>query len=478
KYGSSDLGGGENIVFDFSSPNIAKPFGVGHLRSTAIGNSLYRVYDKLGYKSVGINHLGDWGTQFGKLIVAFRLWGNEDELKNNPIQKLFELYVKFHKEEKNDPVLTEQAREAFKDLEDGNQEAATLWAKFKEYSLASFNETYELLGVKFDYLTGESFYNDKMDQAIEVIEKAGLTEISQEALIVNLDKYKLPPCLLRKGDGATLYATRDLAGIFYRWKTFNFAKALYIVGSAQKDHFRQVFKVIEMLDEVNQNSPKDSLAPRLQHVGFGWIKFKDQMMSTREGNIILLEEVLNKAIALAKEKINEKNPNLKELDKTAQQIGVGAVIYADLSTRKEKDVNFDWNQVLNFEGESGPYLQYTHARLSSLIRNYGREISNSIDYSLLDKPEEAQVIDLLYKFPQVIWSVSEHNEPFLITTYLLELASSFNKVYQRKDSSGRIDKIISDDAGLTDARISLVSTVRIVINEGLYLLGIDAPEEM
>ncbi len=283
KYGSSDLGGGGNVIFDFSSPNIAKPFGVGHLRSTAIGNSLYRVYKKLGYNSVGINHLGDWGTQFGKLIVAFRLWGNEDELKENPIQKLFELYVKFHKEEKTNPILSEQAREAFKDLEDGDQEAATLWAKFKEYSLVSFNETYELLGVKFDYLTGESFYNDKMEQAIDRVEKAGLAEISQEALIVNLEKYNLPPCLLRKGDGATLYATRDLAGIFYRWKTFNFVKALYVVGSAQRDHFRQLFKVIELLDEVNKTPKEKCLSPRLKHVEFGWIKFKDQMMSTREG---------------------------------------------------------------------------------------------------------------------------------------------------------------------------------------------------
>ncbi len=478
KYGSADIGGGENIVFDYSSPNIAKPFGIGHLRSTAIGNSLYRVYEKLGYNSVGINHLGDWGTQFGKLIVAFRLWGDEKELKENPIQRLFELYVKFHKEEKNDPILSEQAREAFKDLEDGDQEAATLWAKFKEYSLISFNKTYELLGVRFDYLTGESFYNDKMRQAIEKVEKAGLTEISEGALVVNLDKYNLPPCLLRKADGATLYATRDLAGIFYRWKTFKFVRALYVVGSAQRDHFRQVFKVIELLDEANKTPGEDCLATRLKHVEFGWIKFKDQMMSTREGNIILLNEVLDKAIALAKEKIKEKNPDLKELDKTARQIGVGAVIYADLSTRKEKDVNFDWNQVLSFEGESGPYLQYTHARLSSLMRNYGKEMPKAIDYSLLDKPEEVQVIDLLYKFPQIVWSVSELNEPFLISSYLLELASAFNKVYQRKDANGKIDKIISDDSKLTEARISLVSAVRIVINEGLYLLGIEAPEEM
>ncbi len=437
-----------------------------------------RVYEKLGYKSVGINHLGDWGTQFGKLIVAFRLWGNERELKENPIQKLFELYVKFHKEEKNNPILSEQAREAFRDLEDGDQEAATLWAKFKEYSLISFNKTYELLGVRFDYLTGESFYNDKIDQAIEKVEKAGLTEISEEALVVNLDKYNLPPCLLRKADGATLYATRDLAGIFYRWKTFKFVKVLYVVGSAQRDHFRQVFKVIELLDKANKTPGENCLAPRLKHVEFGWIKFKDQMMSTREGNIILLDEVLDKAIALAKEKIKEKNPNLKELEKTARQIGVGAVIYADLSTRKEKDVNFDWNQVLSFEGESGPYLQYTHARLSSLIRNYGEEMPRAIDYSSLNKPEEVQVIDLLYKFPQVVWSVSETCEPFLISSYLLELASAFNKVYQRKDANGKIDKIISNDSGLTETRISLVSAVRIVINEGLYLLGIEAPEEM
>jgi len=478
KYGSSDFGGGENVVFDYSSPNIAKPFGVGHLRSTAIGNSLYRVYEKLGYNSIGINHLGDWGTQFGKLIVAFRLWGNEKKLRENPIQKLYELYVKYHKEEKTNPVLSEQAREAFKDLEDGDQEAATLWAKFKEYSLVSFNKTYELLGVKFDYFTGESFYNDKIDKAVEKIEKAGLTEISDGALIVNLDKYNLPPCLLRKADGATLYATRDLAGIFYRWKTFNFVKALYVVGSAQRDHFKQVFKVIELLDKVNKTPEEECLAPRLKHVEFGWIKFKDRMMSTREGNIILLNEVLDKAIGLAKEKIKGKNPNLRELDRTARQIGVGAVIYADLSTRKEKDVNFDWDQVLSFEGESGPYLQYTHARLSSLIRNYGREIPQQINYSMLDKPEEAQVIDLLYKFPQVVWSVSELNEPFLISSYLLELASAFNKVYQRKDANGRIDRIISNDIELTEARISLVNAVRIVINEGLYLLGIEAPEEM
>ncbi len=478
KYGSSDYGQGKNIVIDYSSPNIAKPFGIGHLRSTAIGHSLYRVYEKLGYTPIGINHLGDWGTQFGKLIVAFRRWGNEAELRENPIQKLYALYVKFHQEEKRDPILSEHAREAFVDLEEGEQEAATLWAKFKEYSLEAFEKTYKLLGVKFDFMTGESFYNDKMEAAIDRLKEAGLTEISQEALVVNLDKFNLPPCLLKKADGATLYATRDIAGILYRWETFEFEKALYVVGSAQRDHFRQVFEVIAMLDKAAKIAEDKHIRPRLKHVEFGWIKFKDQMMSTREGNIILLEEVLDKAIALAREKIMEKNPELKDMEKTARQIGVGAVIYADLSTRKEKDVNFDWDEVLNFEGESGPYLQYTHARLSSLLRNYGQNLPTDADYSLLDNPEEAIVIDLLYRFPQIIWSVSESNEPYLISSYLLELSSAFNKVYQRKDAQGRIDKIISDDADLTKARIALVAGVKMVIKEGLYLLGMEAPEEM
>jgi len=478
QYGSSDSGQKKNIVIDFSSPNIAKPFGVGHLRSTAIGHSLYRIYEKLGYNCIGINHLGDWGTQFGKLIVAFRKWGSEEELKKEPVKKLFDLYVRFHQEEKSDPVLSDQAREAFKDLEEGDEDAATLWHKFKEYSLEAFNETYRTLGVKFDYYTGESFYNDKMEPVVEKLEELGLTEISQGAEVVNLDKFGLLPCLIRRADGATLYATRDIAGVIYRWETYNFEKALYVVNVAQRDHFKQVFKVIELLDEAEKKSPQEKIAPRLKHVEFGWIKFRDKMMSTREGTIVLLEDVLGKAVSLAREKILEKNPDLPDLEKVAHQIGVGAVIFADLATRKDKDVNFDWDEVLSFEGETGPYLQYTHARLSSLLRHYGREPSDDIDYSILDFPEESRVVDLLYKFPQTICAAAETYEPYLICAYLLELASAFNKVYQRKGADGRIDKIISDNEDHTAARMALVAAVRTVIGGGLFLLGLEAPEEM
>jgi arginyl-tRNA synthetase len=477
-FGSSDSGHGGNIVIDFSSPNIAKPFGVGHLRTTAIGHSLYRIFEKLGYNSIGVNHLGDWGTQFGKLIVAFRLWGNEADLKTHPVDKLYDLYVKFHREEESDPSLSEQAREAFKDLEEGDEEAATLWNKFREYSIESFKKTYDVLGIDFDYYTGESFYNDKIAPALERLEKAGLTEISQGALVVNLEHFNLPPCLLRKADGATLYATRDLAGILYRWETFHFEKALYVVAASQRDHFQQVFHVIRLLDEAEGRPPEERLFPRLEHVEFGWIKFQDEMMSTRKGNIIRLADVLDKAIFLAQEKIREKNPDLKEMESTSRMIGVGAVLFADLATRRQRDVNFDWDEVLNFEGETGPYLQYTHARLSSLLRRYEGELPHEIDFSLLDSPEEALVLDLLYSFPQIVRETADTYEPSILCSYLLNLGGAFNKMYQRKDARGRIDKIISDDEKLTSARIALVEAVRTVIAEGLYLLGIEAPQEM
>jgi len=412
------------------------------------------------------------------MIVAFRKWGDESLLQEEPVKRLYDLYVRFHQEEERDSKLSDQAREAFRDMEEGDSEAIALWQKFKDYSMADFNRIYDMMGIKFDYQTGESFYNDKMEQVIDRLSRAGLAVKSEGALIVNLEKYDLPACLLKKADGATLYATRDITGILYRWETFNFEKALYVVGSAQRDHFRQVFKVVELLEEAERVPPQNRIAPRLVHVEFGWIKLEDAMMSTRKGNIIFLEDVFAKAISLAREKILEKNPDLKEIDRTARQIGLGAVIFADLATRKEKDVNFDWDKVLNFEGETGPYLQYTHARLSSLMRNYSDKIDSDIDYSLLNKPEENRVVDLLYKFPFVVFEASGIFEPYLISSYLLELAAAFNKVYQRKDENGRIDKIISENQLLTSARMALVASVRTVIRQGLYLLGIEAPEEM
>lgn len=477
-YGSSDEGGGQNIVIDFSSPNIAKPFGVAHLRTTALGHSLYRIFDKLGYKSIGINHLGDWGTQFGKMIVAYRKWGREEDLRKDAVLRLYDLYVRFHKEEEEDPSLSDEAREAFRKLEQGEHDEAHLWNLFKEVSLEAFQETYKMLGIHFDYFTGESFYNDKMPAVVERLKKARLTRISEGALIVDLDKFGLPPCILAKADGATLYATRDITGVLYRWETFRFYKALYVVGTAQRDHFRQVFKVIELLEEAENIPAENRCSANLEHIEFGWIKFKDQTMSTRRGNIIMLDDVLEKAISLAREKIIEKNPGLELVDQTARQIGIGAVLFADMSARRMKDINFDWDEVLNFEGETGPYLQYTHARLSSLLRHYKNELGEEIDYSLLDNPEEHRVLDLLYKFPETIRDAARNYEPYLIGTYLIELAGAFNKVYQRKDISGRIDKIISDNTDLTKARMALVSAVRIVIQEGLYLMGIEAPDEM
>jgi arginyl-tRNA synthetase len=478
KYGSSDEGKGGHIVIDFSSPNIAKPFGVGHLRTTAIGHSLYRIFEKLGYNSIGINHLGDWGTQFGKLIVAFRKWGSEIDLKEEPVEKLYELYVRFHGEEENDPALSDEARDVFKALEAGEPDETELWNRFRELSLEAFGITYKRLGTHFDYTTGESFYNDKMAPTIERLKKAGLTKISQGALIVDLEKHNLPPCMLVKADGATLYATRDITGVLYRWETFNFDRALYVVAASQRDHFKQVFKVVELLEEEENTPPGKRCSTRLKHVDFGWIKFQDKAMSSRRGNIIPLDDVLDKAEKLARDKILEKNPDLKEIDLTAEQIGIGAVLFADMSTRRQKDVNFDWDAVLNFEGETGPYLQYTHARLSSLLRHYGGKMPGKIKYSLLDRPEEYRVVDLLYKFPAVVTEAAESYDPYVISSYLLELASAFNKIYQRKDEHGRIDRIISDDGELTEARITLVYAVKTVIKEGLYLLGIEAPDEM
>ncbi len=489
EYGFLDEGKGANYLIEYSSPNIAKPFGVGHLRSTVIGNSLKRIYDKLGYKVVSINHLGDWGTQFGKMIVAYQKWGEGIALDEEAVEKLYDLYVKFHNEAENDASLDDEARKAFKDLEDGKEYAVKLWEKFKSLSLQEFDEIYSLLGVHFDEVKGESFYNDKMEALIERLERAGLTKKSEGALIVELDDPQLPPCLLKKADGATLYATRDLAGLVYRWRTWRFHELLYVVGSAQKDHFKQVFKVIELLEEAERVPPEERMTGRAKHIDFGWVKFGDKTMSTRRGNIIILKDVLKQAVELVSERIKEKNPELLQKEKkektilgkyppTAVMIGVGAVIFSQLSVRRQKDVNFVWEEVLNFEGETGPYLQYTHARLCSLMRRYGKEISSDIDYSLLHHLEEERVVELLADFPQAILDAARNYEPYFISSYLLRLAASFNKVYQRKDADGRIDKIISEDEALSAARMALVKAVQTVMKEGLNLLGLKAPEEM
>ena len=469
-YGNQTVGAGKNIVIDFSSPNIAKPFGVGHLRSTAIGNSLYRLYEKLGYNCIGINHLGDWGTQFGKMIAAYLKWGDDAELEKDPIKYLYGLYVRFHAEEKQDPSLADEGRAWFKKLEDGDEQATELWQKIKDYSLIEFKRIYDILDVHFDRYTGESFYNDKMDAVIERLTEAGLTEVSQGALIVDLEAYGMNPCLLRRADGATLYATRDLAGILYRHDEYDFYKALYVVGASQREHFQQVFKVIELLGE--------EYADRLVHVDFGWIKFQDKAMKSREGTVIFLEDVIDTATEKAAEIIRDKNPDLPNIEETARIIGIGAVMFADMSVRKHKDVNFSWDEVLNFEGETGPYLQYTHARLSALMRKYGREISANVDFDLYDSPEEKGLLMHLYRFGKVVEAAADKYEPNFIAEYLLELGAVFNRFYQRKDADGRMVRIISGDERETAARMLLVSAVRTVLREGLRLMGIQAPEEM
>lgn len=488
-YGDSNEGVGKKYIIDYSSPNIAKPFGVGHLRSTVLGNSLRRIFEKLGYEVVSINHIGDWGTQFGKMIVAFRKWGESVNLDEDAVEKLYDLYVRFHEETEKDETLDEQARAAFKDLEEGEPHAVALWEKFKSISQAEFDEVYELLDVEFDSTTGESFFNDKIGPLIERLQKAGLTKDSQGALIVELDDPQLPPCLLKKADGATLYATRELAGLVYRWDTYQFHESLYVVGSAQADHFKQVFKVVAMLEEAERLTESERMTGRVRHIDFGWVKFGDKTMSTRRGNIVILKDVLTKAVELASERIVEKNPQLfakEELVQTALglrhptalRIGVGAVIFSQLSARRQKDVNFVWEEVLNFEGETGPYLQYTHARLCSLMRNYQGEIVPTVDYSLLNNKEEKRVVELLADFPQAVLDAARNYDPYFISTHLLNLAAAFNKVYQRKDADGRIDKIISDNKELSAARITLVKAAQNVIKEGLSLLALEAPEEM
>lgn len=463
KYGTSDEGKGKTILIDFSSPNIAKPFGVGHLRTTVIGNSLYHIFTELGFKVVRINHLGDWGTQFGKVILAYRMWGDEKEFEQDPISTLYDLYVRFHREAENKPELEEEARAWFKRLEDGDKEAIGLWEKFRETSIREFERVYRMLNIEFDAYAGESFYNQLMDKTIERIKAKGLTKISQDALIVDLEDYDLPPCLLQKSDEATLYATRDLTAAIYRHDTYRFHKNLYVVGNAQSLHFRQVFKVLELM---GFEWAKDCV-----HVDFGWIKFKQEMMSTRKGNIILLEDVLNKSVELARKIIQEKNPELENREEVAKDVGIGAVIFADLSTRRNKDIDFDWDQALSFDGETAPYVQYTHARLCSLQRKYGNPISQNIDYHLLSSDEESILVKLLEDFPRKVKSAAENYEPAIICSFLIDVCSAFNRFYQKH-------RIITEDSDLTSTRMLLVSMLQITIKSGLSLLGIKAPQRM
>jgi len=463
-YGRSEVGQGKIVVIDYSSPNIAKPFNIGHIRSTAIGRALYNIFEFLGYECHGVNHLGDWGTQFGKLICAFKRWGSFEDLAERPIHKLLDLYVRFHREAKTDPTLEEEARAWFKKLEEGDPEARDIWMRFRDLSLAEFQRIYADLGIDFDAYTGESFYNPMIEETLETIREKGLVKKSQGALIVDLEEYGMPPCLLKKADDATLYATRDLAALLYRKSNYHFAQVLYVVGAEQTLHFRQVFKVLELM---GYDWAKDC-----HHIPFGLIRFKDEKMSTREGNVIFLEEVLDKSVQLVRKIIRKKNPDLPRADEVARQVGIGAVVFNDLKSRRVKDVVFDWNELLNFDGRTGPYLQYTHARIRSILRKHGAEIGTDVDFGKLSQPAEAALVTRIANFPDRVRAAAAEYEPSLVSEHLLDLAEDFNSYY----ANHRI--LQQEDAALRDARLLLADCVRIVLRNGLKLLGLEAPDAM
>lgn len=461
RYGSSTAGKGKSIVIDFSHPNIAKPFGIGHLRSTVIGNSLYKMLSFLGYKCIGVNHLGDWGTQFGKLIVAYKRWGKEKKLEKEPIKYLYDLYVRFHKEAEKDEKLNDEARAWFKKLEGGDREAAELWEIFKQVSLDEFKRYYGKLEINFDSYAGESFYNRMLDKTVKEVRSKTKTEVSEEALIVNLEEYKMPPLILKKRDEASTYATRDLAAALYRLREYKPVKILYVVGTPQQLHFQQVFKVLELMGK------KRGL---FEHINFGMISFKEGKMSTRAGNIIFLEEVLDKAVSMAKKIIEEKNPKLEKKERVAEQVGIGAIIFGDVRNDRIKDVVFDWDKVLSFEGETAPYVQYTHARCCSVLRK-ARKIPETADFSFLKEKEEFSVVRILEMFPKIIEDSAAHYKPHILAGYLIELAQIFNNFYHKHT-------IIQMDKDYEKPRLLLASCVKTVLKTGLGLLGVQAPEEM
>ncbi len=465
-YGSSDIGKGKTIVIDYSSPNIAKPFHVGHLRSTSIGNSLYRIFEFSGYRCVGINYLGDWGTQFGKLIAAYKHWGSEEAVNKGLVKELVSLYVKFHQEAEQNPELEEEARQWFVRLEQGDEEALQLWKWFIDISMEEYQKIYDLLDVKFDSYNGESFYNDKMQPAIQELKDKGLLKESQGAMIVDLEEDDLPPCLILKSDGSTLYATRDIAAAIYRKNTYDFEKCIYVTGVSQSLHFKQWFKVIE---KMGYEWHKD-----LYHVPFGTVSIGGEKLATRTGKVVLLEEILSKAIEKTLETIEEKNPNLENKHEVAKQMGVGAVIFSDLFSNRIKDVSFSWDEVLNFDGETGPYVQYTHARACSVLRKAGDacvEAGYDFDSNLLSSNEEFRLVKTLADFPEKVMQALDVLEPSILTRYLVDVAQDFNRFYHEHP-------ILVEDQALRNARLALVQAAKSTLFNGLRLIGLHAPEQV
>lgn len=462
KYGSSDMGAGKTICIDYSSINIAKRFHIGHLSTTALGNALYKIYSFLGYKCVGINHLGDWGTQFGKMIAAYKHWGSREMVEQGGVQALSDLYVKFHAEAEKDPSLDDEGRAWFKKIETGDEEAISIWQWFKDLTLKDANRVYDMLGVKFDSYAGEAFYMDKMGPVIEELREKKLLKESDGAYVVDLEEYGMPPCLIIKSDGATLYTTRDLAAAFYRKKTYDFTKCLYVVAYQQSLHFRQLFKVIELMGH--------EWAKDMEHVEFGMVSYEGQALSTRHGHVIYLEDLLNRSIEKARAIIDEKSPNLDDKDGVARKVGIGAVVFFALSAGRIKDIDFWWDRALNFEGETGPYVQYTYARCCSVLGKAPANLPDA-DYSTLDDAEAQDIVRLLEQFPELVKEAAQRNEPSLITRYTVDLAQAYNKFYYEH-------RILDCEPATSAARIAITQAVRDVIGTGLTLIGVEPTEKM
>lgn len=470
-FGRSEIGGGKTVIVEYSSPNIAKPFHIGHIRSTVIGNSIYKIYDALGYDVIRINHLGDYGTQFGKMICAYRHWGNKEDVINEPIKTLLGYYTKFHEEVEKHPELDDEAREIFTKLEHGEPEEVELWQWFRDESLKEFNRVYKMLGIEFDSYNGESFYSDKMPRFVKELEEKGLLEESRGAHIVDLEKYGLGVALITKSDGSTLYITRDIAAAVYRKETYDFYKNIYVVASQQNLHFQQWIQILELM---GYEWARDCV-----HVPFGLVSLEDGTMSTRHGRVVFLEDVLNRAVEQTKEIIREKGVNTDNIDETARQVGIGAVIFNELSNNRIKDYVFSWSKVLDFNGETGPYVQYTYARCASVLRNAGEEAVKKamekglagVDAKYLTGESSYALAKLIYRLPQVVAEAGERFEPSIVTRHIVDIAQSFNRFYHD-------EHILVDNEEEKAAKLALVISAKTAIKNGLALLGMEAPERM